>query len=226
ANGPKAVNYDVVLGVGTLQVVPAPLTLTPAEHTLTFGDALPEALWLPAAEGFKRAEDRDRVRFTVPGLDTPRPDAGDYRLAWALDERVPEAANYSIANPHSLRLTVAPRAVDVHLGNASTIYGEGAVVSIAGVDNFVPPLRSAGAEPRTLADWLAVHNPANPRTDAGEYQASVSSLSPNYELSSVSGGRIAVGRRHLAIKPSTRAVLYGDGFVPFAMVVAGLDGLA
>src|SRR5690606_21718359 len=110
--------------------------------------------------------------------------------------------------------------------NASTIYGEGAVVSIAGVDNFVPPLRSAGAEPRTLEDWFAVHNPVNARTDAGEYQASVSSLSPNYEVASVSGGRIEVERRHLAIKPSTRAVLYGDGFDPFAMVVAGLDRLA
>ncbi len=115
--GNKLGNYSVSTNNGTLTVTPAPLSVTAATQSRTYGAANP-----PLTGTLTGLQNGDAITATFSTAATPASPVGPYSIVPALADPANKLANYTVSATNGT-LTISPAALTVTAGNAARVYG-------------------------------------------------------------------------------------------------------
>jgi autotransporter-associated beta strand protein len=210
-------NYTVTYNSGSLAVTPAPLTVTPANETKTYGSTF--TAFAGTLAGLENG-DNITASFASPGAATTASVAGGpYAITATLDDPNSLLGNYTVTyNSGSLAVTPAP--LTVTPANETNTYGStftafaGTLAGLQNGDNITAGYSSPGTA-------------ATASVAGGPYAITAtlndpSSLLGNYTVT-YNTGSLAVTPAPLTVTPTNETKSYGSTFTAFAGTLAGLE---
>jgi len=206
-------NYAITHLPGQLTITPAPLTIAAGSHFRDYGDANPAFTPSIASGGLRAGDTAASVNLRIETTATPASSAGIYDLTAAIT-----SPNYTLNNTLVGSLQILPAHLDVTIGNVNRFYGEANPVNV--------PVSATGLKlGQTVGSVVSVLNPTSTTQPVGTYAHSVSSLSGNYQIRSVTGGGVQVTPRPITITAGSLERFYGDANPAFDIALGGM-GLA
>jgi hypothetical protein len=205
-------NYAITYAPGTLTITPAPLQFGLGSFFRTYGQATPE-MRPDLISGLKLNDTVDLLGATVVG-PPPTANVGTYAINIALSN-----PNYTVPNA-SGEIQILPAPIGVIVGNVARRYGDANPAP-----SSVPLTVSGLAFGQSALDVLSLNFGVDARASVGNYPIAPELISPNYQISSLSMGNLAVLTRQIALKPANVVRYYGDDNPAYQILVAG-DGLA
>jgi hypothetical protein len=202
-------NYTFALLPGTLQIKPAPLTVTADDKTRVYGDANP--VFTGSIVGFKNG---DVLTATYSTTATPASVVGAYPIVPAIAAG-PVASNYTITYVNGT-LTITPAPLSVTADNATRVYGDpnpaftGTIVGIKNGD----PITATYASPATPASAVGTYPIIPTLVDpAGKL--------PNYTVTS-NNGVLTITPAPLIVTAANATRLYGNANPVFTGTIVGI----
>ncbi|MBZ5523970.1 MAG: DUF11 domain-containing protein [Acidobacteriia bacterium] len=205
----SAANYTFALLPGTLQINPAPLTVTADNATRLYGDANP--VFTGTLVGFKNG-DVFTATYSTPA--TTASPVGTYLIV-PLVAASPLTSNYTITYVNGT-LTITPAPLSVTANSATRVYGDanpaftGAIVGIRNGDAITATYSS----------------PATPASPVGTYPIIPTLLDPagklpNYTVT-ITDGVLTITPAPLTVTAASASRVYGNANPVFTGTIVGL----
>lgn len=205
-------NYAITYAPGTLMVTPAPLVFGSGSFSRIYGQASP-AIGADLVTGLKLTDTPDLLGVTVVG-PAATANVGTHPITISLTN-----PNYTVPNA-SGEMQVLPAPIGVNIGNVVRRYGDPNPAASA-----VPLTVSGLAFGQTALEVISLDFGVDARAVVGNYPIAPTLISPNYHISSLSFGNLAVLVRPIELRPVDIVRLFGDPNPPLQIVVGGA-GLA
>ena len=210
--GATAANYDISQVPGTLSVTPAPLTITAANKTKVYGNAVPAltATYSGFVNGDSAASLDTPVTLTTTAL-TNSP-VGSYPIvaSGASD------TNFVI-NCVDGTLTVTPRPLTIKAQNKTMIYGAALPALTAAYSGLASGETAANLDVPPVLTTTAI-----PGSGVGTYPVTISGASdPNYTITLVNG-MLIVNQAALTVRAVNKSKTYGASVPALAYTLTGL----
>ncbi len=180
-SGANADNYTITHESGTLSISAAPLDVTADNHTINYGEDVPELTY--AFSGFVNSEDQS-VLGVLPeiSVDTDG-SAGTYDIILSTGESKTETANNYDLNLINGTLTIQKLLLTVAADNQEIVFGDeipGLTISYSGF--------ATDEDQSNLSAIPVASTSASSSSDAGTYEIAVGGgVSGNYDFSYVTG---------------------------------------
>lgn len=209
-SGPVANNYAVTYVNGTLNVTPAPLSVTANNATRFYGD--PNPVFTGTVLGIKN-NDPITVSYSSPA--TPLSAPGAYPIIVALGDPEGLLGNYTVTITNGT-LTVSPAPLTVAANSFSRVYGAanpvltGTVVGIKNGDNITA----------TYSTTATVTSPVGPYAIVPTLVDPAGKLS-NYAVTKVNGV-LTVTPATLTVTIQNASRVYGNANPGFSGTISGL----
>ena len=214
ADGCEAQNYEMTYVSGTLTIEKAPLTVTPQDAVMTYGDDLP--VFEASYEGFRNDDDAS-VLTAQPLLTTeatPQSGVGDYEIAAA----GAEAENYEISYATGT-LTIGKAMVTVTAQDYTMKQGDALPEFEATYEGF----RNGDASD-VLSQQPTFGCEATSASEPGTYTISVGGAeAANYEFTYVSGTLTIGVADPVTITALNYTIKYGDDMPDFEFTSEGAE---
>ncbi|MET3711579.1 filamentous hemagglutinin family protein [Sphingomonas trueperi] len=190
-------NYALSFVGGTLSITPRALTVTAADQTMVYGEAVPTMAYTLGGAGLVNG---DAMSGSLAPNVSATTGVGTYAIGLGT---LSAGANYTLTLAGG-SIAVTPRALTVRADDRSMVYG-----------NAVPTLSYAlGGAGLVNGDTLigALGTSAGVTSPVGSYAIGQGTLSggANYALS-FTGGTLSVTPRALTVTAQDRTMVYGDG---------------
>jgi 6-phosphogluconolactonase (cycloisomerase 2 family) len=198
-NGTGALaNYTVTSNSGTLTITPAPLTVTAANASMTYGDPLPA--FSGTITGIKNA---DNITASYSTTATSASPVGTYPIVPTPSDNATGAlANYTVTLVNG-NLTINPAPLTVSAANATRVYGDpnpvftGTLTGIKNGDNITATYSSVDAT-AAVGTYPIVPALVDPTNKLG-----------NYVVTS-NNGTLTITPAPLTVAAANATRLYGD----------------
>ena len=145
----KLGNYAVTSKNGTLTIGQAPLSVSAADASRTYGDSNPA--FTGSVTGLRNG---DSITATFATAATPASNVGTFPIVPTLVDPTLKLGNYAVTSTNGT-LTIGPAALTVTAGNASRPYGDpnpaftGTIVGLKNGDNITASVSGADALKRS-----------------------------------------------------------------------------
>ena len=205
-------NYSVSLVNGALTITQAPLTVTAANASMIYGDAV------PALSGtITGIRNGNNITATYSTAATSASPVGTYPITPTLSDNGTGAlANYSItSNNGTLTINQAP--LTITAANASMIYGDplpafsGTITGIKNADNITATYSTAATSASNVGTYAIVPAPSDNGTGA----------LANYNVTLVNG-TLTINPAPLSVTADNATRVYGDPNPAFTGTITGL----
>ena len=202
--------YDIEYATGTLEVTPAPLTITADDKTRVYGEDFPN--YSASYDGFVNGDGEGDVDgLEITGGAPAGADVGNYTINVSGATSPNYDIDYVSGTEH-----VTPAPLTITADDKSRVYGEDFPAYSASYDGFV------NGDDEGDVDGLEITGGAPAGADVGNYTINVSgATSPNYDIDYVSGTE-HVTRALLIITADDQSKVYGAKNPAFT---ASYDGL-
>ncbi|HKT49405.1 MAG TPA: MBG domain-containing protein [Candidatus Angelobacter sp.] len=205
-------NYSVSLVNGTLTITPAPLTVTAANASMIYGDAV------PALSGtISGIRNGNNITATYSTTATSASPVGTYPIVPTLSDNGTGAlANYSVTSNNGT-LTINPAPLTVTAASASMIYGDplpafsGTITGIKNADNITATYSTVATSASNVGTYAIVPAPSDNGTGA----------LANYTVTLVNG-TLTINPAPLSVTADNATRVYGDPNPAFTGTITGL----
>jgi hypothetical protein len=194
----SATNYSFTYVTGTLSVVKAALTVTPADATRVYGDANP--LLSGSVVGVTNG---DSITASYATVATAGSGVATYDITATLNDPGGKLGNYTVTlNKGTLSVTAAP--LSVHVNSVSREYGEsnptftGTVTGIKNGDSITATYASSATAVSPVGPYAIVATLVDPGSKLGNYSVTA----PD--------GALTVTKAPLTVTPANKQKTYGD----------------
>jgi len=207
----KLGNYSVVITNNTLTIVPATLTVSVANASMVYGDAVPALSGTIA--GIKNGENIT-ASYSTTATSTSAP--GTYPIVAAVsDNGTGVLANYTVVINNGT-LTISPAPLVVTAANASRLYGDpnpgftGTITGLKNSDN-IGAIFSAAADPTSpVGTYSIIPTLTDPNNKLGNYSVTLNN------------GVLTVAPAPLSVVAADASRLYGDPNPAFTGTLTGI----
>lgn len=206
----KLGNYVVTTGSAQLTVVPAPLSVTPANASRVYGQPNPSFTGVIA--GLRNS---DPITAAYSSAATPASAIGNYPISAALSEPGGFLSNYALTiNTGTLSVTAAPLVVTP--ADASRLYGDtnpvltGTIVGLQNGDTVTADFGTAATLGSVVGSYATTATLSDPSGVLGNY------------LVTLNTGHLAITPATLTVTASDATRLYGDLNPTFTGSIGGL----
>jgi len=207
----KLGNYSVVITNNTLTIVPATLTVSVANASMVYGDAVPALSGTIA--GIKDGENIT-ASYSTTATSTSAP--GTYPIVAAVsDNGTGVLANYTVVINNGT-LTISPAPLVVTAANASRLYGDpnpgftGTITGLKNSDN-IGAIFSAAADPTSpVGTYSIIPTLTDPNNKLGNYSVTLNN------------GVLTVAPAPLSVVAADASRLYGDPNPAFSGTLTGI----
>ena len=217
-SGGSASNYSINYVKGTLTIIPAPITVTPDNKTITYGDPSPAFTYSVTSGAIFNGDSLGTLAYTFNGASAVPTAAGTYTIAIA----GPSNPNYAVTSATGT-FTITQKQASVTPNAASKTYGQ------------TDPLLTGTLSGFIASDNVTANYTRTPGENAGTYAItavlSPAAVLPNYSLIynaatfTINNPAPVLGSltpSTISPNTATTVIINGTGFVPSSN--ASFDG--
>ena len=210
----KAGNYTVTFNNGTLNITPAPLTITANAASRLYGDPNPAF-----SATFTGIRNSDPITASFTTAATAASPVGSFTITpTPVDSNPSKLGNYTVTVANGL-LTVAPAPLTITATSASRLYGDanpsftGTVSGVKNADGITATFASSATPASAVGSFAITPTAVDPGNKLGNYTVALNN------------GALTITQAPLTIAATPANRVYGDPNPAFTGTITGVKNL-